>query len=249
MSVVERPEAADRSDQVWGVRPAYDSGADRFEDRPWFRFWEQNERPLVRAWLDTLPHATGLDAGAGTGPYLNEIGAAGHRCVQVDLSRSMLLVGLGRRNAPPQVALGCAQADVRVLPFRDRAFRWALCTRVLSHVRHPEAVLSELHRVVGIGGELLITDVHPEHWYQRTTALTARGKIGIETYKHSLDALRRVTLALQPDVSVDLKEYRLDDLTWKPRQDQFARLYADPQRPVFYTLQVRIGAITRRRSR
>lgn len=110
-------------------------------------------------------------------------------------------------------------------------------------------VLHEFARVIGSGGELLITDVHPAHWYKRTTALTSHGKIAIETYKHSLDALRRMILRLQRDISIEVKEHRLDDLAWKPADRHFARLYATPQRPVFYTLRVQLGTTTRPGSR
>jgi SAM-dependent methyltransferase len=48
-------------------------------------------------------------------------------------------------------------ADAHALPFADNTFEVVLCREVLEHVRHPETVVRELHRVLVPGGTLLLT--------------------------------------------------------------------------------------------
>ncbi len=56
-------------------------------------------------------------------------------------------------------------ADAHALPFRDGEFEVVLCTEVLEHVKDPIQVISELRRVLKIGGKVILTTrfVYPLH--------------------------------------------------------------------------------------
>src|SRR6266851_4193146 len=78
------------------------------------------------------------------------------------------------------------------------------------------ALMQGFARVLKGGGECLISDVHPEHPYSHVTIPTKRGEVAIETYKHSLDEVRR-TVADVPGLHLSsLDEYYLTDLLSKP---------------------------------
>lgn len=98
---------------------------------------------LTRVTLDRfiVSHASPgrtLDLGAQNGPY------AAHfpRRVALDLHPA---AGLHLRG------------DAHALPFVDGAFDVVLCTEVLEHLTEPQRAIDEMFRVLGPGGELLLT--------------------------------------------------------------------------------------------
>ena len=97
------------------------------------------------------PGSRVLDAGAGEGQYAGRF--AGHRYVGVDL-------GVG--DAAWDYRGLHAIADLRALPFPDGAFAGALNVVTLEHVTDPQAVVSELARVLAPGGQLLL--IVPHEW-------------------------------------------------------------------------------------
>jgi ubiquinone/menaquinone biosynthesis C-methylase UbiE len=123
------------------------------------------------------------------------------------------------------------------LPFRAGAFDWVLCSRVLSHVADLAAALGELARTLKPGGECLITDVHPEHGYEHVRIPGPAGMIGIETYKHPVEAVTASAKAHGLGVE-SLATYRLADLTESPPRAAFAKLFEHPDRPIFYVTRM-----------
>lgn len=216
------------------ARCAYDVIAPHYELWRWFKFWRLNEAPRVSHWLEQLTPGLGLDAGAGTGPYLPVITRLGHRCIATDISARMLSVNRQktRNNQTPGRYI---QAHIDALPFQYHSFDWILCSRVLSHVRQLQAILLEFARVLKSGGECLIADVHPDHPYDHVAIPVAGQEIAIETYKHSLLSFNRALSAVPQLQLVDLHEYYLGDLAVRPSRTEFAKLYRHPDSAVFYT--------------
>ncbi|MDQ6664926.1 MAG: class I SAM-dependent methyltransferase [Acidobacteriota bacterium] len=58
-------------------------------------------------------------------------------------------------------------ADAEQLPFQSNVFQRVECDAVLEHVRNPERVMSEIHRVLTPGGyvHLVTPFCHPYHEY------------------------------------------------------------------------------------
>lgn len=219
-------------------RVAYDRVAGSYREWHWYRFWRTNEAPIVGAWLRSLPRGCGLDAGSGTGPYVPAVVELGHRCVAVDTSPEMLkrsdgAVALGPGGARPWRV----QADITALPFVRDGFAWILCTRTLSHVADLESATRELARVLAPGGECLITDVHPDHVYEHVRIPHEGTYVRIETYKHPIEHVRAV-LARSDLRVTSLTAYGLDDLIEPPPRAEFAKLYAQPARPIFYVCRL-----------
>jgi SAM-dependent methyltransferase len=123
----------------------------RWVHRLFLRFEAAVERQ-VRALAAAQPTgARVLDAGAGECRFARWFEHC--RYVGVDLAVGDRLWNYGRLDA---------RADLARLPFRDGCFQAALNIVVLEHTRDPLAVLSELHRVLAPGGELLL--VAPQEW-------------------------------------------------------------------------------------
>lgn len=180
-----------------------------------------------------LTPGTILDAGSGTGLYRHVLEHNGHRVIGVDLSAEMLMIHIRSNPAAPVV-----QARIDALPFRGYSFDYVLCTRVLSHIHTLLPVLSEFARVTKPRAELLITDVHPEHRYSEMSIPTNAERVSIQTYKHPLPEIRKAVEASGFGLP-EFKEFRLDDLVWRPPIKKFENIYDEAERPIFYTCSLR----------
>ena len=219
---------------VLSPRHGYDLTAKGLDSWYWSQFWRHNEAPVILPWLKALSPGRGLDAGAGTGFYVQKAALLRHRCMAIDLSLSMLAL----QGKTARGATGLAQADVAALPFRNSRFDWVLCTRVLSHVERLGAALQELGRVLRSGREALLSDVHPDHPYTCTSIRLSELTVRIETYKHSFAAVERAAVESGCLRILDLQEYRLADLPWKPPHESFEKIYDHPRKPIFYTCRL-----------
>ena len=117
----------------------------------------------VRKWLDALPAGTRvLDAGCGEGVLVDEYAAR------------LAIEGIDAHYASERVT----QASLTSLPYGDSSFDRALCLDVLEHLpfdAQPIA-LTELHRVLRSGGELLVSIPNLAHLQSRIHFLM-RGRL------------------------------------------------------------------------
>ena len=102
-----------------------------------------------------------LDAAAGVGTQLLSLAALGYRCTGSDLS-ALALHRAAVEAADRDLALaGLAAADLRALPFADRAFDVVVCAdNALPHLLTAADVvlaLHELRRVTRAGGGILVS--------------------------------------------------------------------------------------------
>jgi ubiquinone/menaquinone biosynthesis C-methylase UbiE len=109
----------------------------------------------VRTWLTPLRgDERALDAGCGTGALAFALAPLVGEVVGVDPDEERLEAARGL--APGNVRFELA--DASDLPFPDGSFDLVGCLRVLHHARRPELIVSELTRVVRMGGRLLLVD-------------------------------------------------------------------------------------------
>lgn len=110
-----------------------------------------------------------LDVGCGIQPYRDLFPNCDYIGVEV---RQQASSGSAKR---PDVFF-----DGRALPIRDASVDAVLCTQVLEHVANPAQFLSELRRVLPVGGRLLLTvpfvwDEHEQPYdYRRYTSFGLR---------------------------------------------------------------------------
>ncbi len=138
----------------------------------------------VRRYLDALPASTRvLDAGCGEGVIVDEY------------ADRLAMTGLDANYSSAHVT----QGSLTALPFPDGSFDRALCLDVLEHLAYEEQprALSELHRILRPGGEVLVSVPNLAHLQSRIQFLL-RGRL-IRTaseYKHPGDRPAREYLAL-----------------------------------------------------
>jgi malonyl-CoA O-methyltransferase len=110
------------------------------------------EDEVVRALSVPVRGRALLDVGCGTGRRLDA--SAEPAPVGVDLTPAMLA------QAAPGLRL--AVADIRALPFATGSFDLVWCRLVIGHVRDLATAYAELARVCRVGGDVVVTDFHPE---------------------------------------------------------------------------------------
>ena len=104
------------------------------------------------------PEATALDLATGTGHTAFALAPFVSQVIAIDVTPEML-----EEARRLQVSNGIANvefsvADVGELPFGNEAFDLITCRRAAHHFAHIEQALSEMRRVLRVGGRLVIDD-------------------------------------------------------------------------------------------
>jgi ubiquinone/menaquinone biosynthesis C-methylase UbiE len=172
------------------------------------------ERYLMPLLVD-LPKRRILDLACGTGRWLERIMARGGRWgVGLDGSAAMLRVA--RRKVA--IAGKLAQAACERLPFGAEVFDLVICSFAVGHMRDLRAVAGELARVTKPGGDVFISDLHPEAY--------ARGwRVGFR------DGNAAVEIEMLPRVAKEIAQ-TLEANGFKCLAHQPLRL-GDPEEPIF----------------
>ena len=116
------------------------------------------DRPAV---LDVLGEVRGrrvLDAACGPGLYVEELLDRGAEVVGFDASTTMVELArkrLGERAQIDQAELGA------VLPYPTENFDLVVCALAIHYADDRHAAFAELHRVLRVGGSLVLSTTHP----------------------------------------------------------------------------------------
>lgn len=226
----------ERAPRARAKQQSFDRVARSYKSWRWNEFWRIHEAPLVHEWIRHLKPGLGVDVGAGLGPYRGYALRHRHRYIALDLSRQMLLESL--RESKGSRRFPAAQADVTKIPVQSATIDWLLITRVLSTIENPALVLEECARILKPRGQVLITDIHPEHPYEAVSIPVGKKVIRIPAYKHAVERLIRSILATNVLEVVSQREFRSIELSPNPK-NQFEKLYRAPTTPVFYSLLIR----------
>jgi ubiquinone/menaquinone biosynthesis C-methylase UbiE len=100
-----------------------------------------------------------LDAGCGSCGHSIRLANRGFLVHALDFSEPALTKGrlnVSANQLTQQITI--QRANLRSLPFKDSAFRYVLCWGVLMHVPDLGKAISELVRVLGPGGTLIISE-------------------------------------------------------------------------------------------
>ena len=150
----------------------------------------QIEHQHVLSLLPAVSGLTVLDAGCGSGRYLQALRERGANAIGVDLSAAMLA-------RAKQAIARVARADLRALPVDARSIDLVVCGLALGDFSEIELALTEIARVLRPGGQLIYSVVHPageaEGW-SRTFENDGR-QLAIDGFWHSLDRHRQACAA------------------------------------------------------
>jgi len=108
-------------------------------------------------------HGTALDIGTGKGLLAIELARRGMKVISVDVdSRERELAQLLSEEAGVAGRISFEQIDAAHIPYADAQFGCVAMMDVLHHLAEPGPVLSEMARVVGVGGMLVIADFNEQ---------------------------------------------------------------------------------------
>jgi SAM-dependent methyltransferase len=112
----------------------------------------------VRRFVAPAGDERALDAGTGAGALALALAPLVREVVGVDAVPELLAHARRRARESAVANVEFVEADLIRLPFEDASFDLVACARVLHHVQHPEYALSELARVLRVGGHVFVLD-------------------------------------------------------------------------------------------
>jgi len=134
------------------IMKRYDLTADIYEER-----YAEEQEAKYRAALENV-NVSGcwiLDVGCGMGLFFSQVGACARMVVGVDISRKLLLKAKNTAKTSSNVFV--LQADADHLPFKGGFYDAVFAFTMLQNMPMPSETLSELKRVVRVGGWIVVT--------------------------------------------------------------------------------------------
>jgi len=125
-------------------------------------FYGEEVREAVMNAVHVSPSDTVLDVGAGTGFLTEAAVKIASKVIALDFSRGMseeAIAKMGSGNV--EVRIG----NVESMPLQDSSVDAVVGNMVLHHCPHPEIAISEMSRVLKLGGRIAISDLQ-EHSYE-----------------------------------------------------------------------------------
>jgi ubiquinone/menaquinone biosynthesis C-methylase UbiE len=174
----------------------------------WAGTWDATPSPIVaaeeramRPWIERLAPRFAVDAGCGTGRWIQHLPGIG-----IDSSAAMLGVAAQKARLRGRLAVG----DACNLPVASGRADLVLCTLTLGHVRARDAAVHEFARVLERGGTLLLSDFHPDAFargWRRTFRHQGR-TYELEHYPYTAEDIERAGagLVLEEKMEVSIGE-------------------------------------------
>jgi uncharacterized protein (TIRG00374 family) len=140
------------------------------------RYFQQRRTGTINEHLDVRKGDIFLDIGCGSGVQLAMLAPSGYSlAIGIDVNRKALLYARGRGLPATEFII----ADAQSLPIKTGAVQKILCSEVIEHVDRPDILVKETLRVLGKGGELVLTTPNensPWGLYEIAWDLFGRGR-------------------------------------------------------------------------
>jgi methionine biosynthesis protein MetW len=121
----------------------------------------------ILGWVGERRPGRVLDLGCGDGHRASELRASGHHVVGVDVSAAD-----GVKDRVDEFVQ--ADLDTGLPPELDGPFDVVIAADILGHVRRPELILEELHRLLAPSGVVIASVPNFGHWYPRLRVMAGR---------------------------------------------------------------------------
>ncbi|MBD3189215.1 MAG: methyltransferase domain-containing protein [Candidatus Heimdallarchaeota archaeon] len=153
---INNPNQSKNTKQRMPIAEVYDLIAESFDSKRSYP-WKE-----VKKFTKTVePTELVLDLGCGNGRHTQLLVEREAGAIGLDISYNILKTALENQlNEVKNQLLGMVNADIRALPFKDNQFDKVLMIAVLHHVKKGDArkkTLLELHRILKVGGEALVS--------------------------------------------------------------------------------------------
>jgi ubiquinone/menaquinone biosynthesis C-methylase UbiE len=134
------------------IRKHYDTVADTYDRHYDYRRGKKYHTHLSNHLMKALPDGGNLlDIGCGTGLFVEKYIQNGGQGTGLDISEKMVVKA--RHRCPDcEFIVGTGEK----LPFADASFNAVSSVLAFSYVRNPEAMLSEVYRVLETGGSVAV---------------------------------------------------------------------------------------------
>jgi len=118
------------------------------------RYFQQRRTEAITKRLEVGRGDVFLDMGCGSGVQMAMFAGAGYAlAIGIDLNRNAL--SYARKRGLPNAEY--IVADAEHLPLKPGSVRKILCAEVIEHVNRPADLVQEMRRVLGKGGEVVLT--------------------------------------------------------------------------------------------
>jgi ubiquinone/menaquinone biosynthesis C-methylase UbiE len=116
---------------------------------------------LISSWSEEMI----LEAGSGTGRFSTQLIECANFFFAADISRKMLHRTRERISQQQYTNFGLVETSIISLPFSESSFDAIFTVNVLNHVSDIDVALSELSRVLKIGGRFIISFANASSYY------------------------------------------------------------------------------------
>lgn len=173
--------------------------------------------------LKCLKGTTGilLDVGCGMGYFTAEYQKT-HSVVGIDLSLNAL-----QRARLQNPAIPFALSDALRLPFQDGSFDGVVCNNIIEHVSDANLLLGECHRIIKLGGFLIISTPNRLRLYNRIRTLTGQKPLlahNNHTKEFGITEMKKICqqAGFRVDLILSWPTYPAIKLGMKPKHIAFA---------------------------
>src|SRR5688572_28663891 len=119
------------------------------------------------------------DLGAGEGLVSQLLAHRARQVWCIDNSPRMVEVGTELAQKNGLANLTYKLGDIEQVPLADKSVDLAILSQALHHAQHPQAAVTEAHRILRPGGQLLILDLN-EHTFEKAHELYADVWLGFK---------------------------------------------------------------------
>jgi ubiquinone/menaquinone biosynthesis C-methylase UbiE/cytosine/adenosine deaminase-related metal-dependent hydrolase len=150
------------------------------------------EERFLRRLLPSIDDKDVLDVGCGTGRWIEHLARLGTPRSLCGIDGSDEMLGVARAKSPTSASL--LNAQLPHLPLPASSIDLAIASFVLSYVPDIDRCARELARVLRVGGEVFVTDMHPQTATElgwRRGFSSSQGVIHLHTDHRSIESTVR----------------------------------------------------------